>query len=316
MKFLALLALFTGLIVLQSSGHAAQPQVGAAKGKGQPQPQPSTKSQRTQYSVKHLDASALASVLNKHFKGEAEIVAVTAGTGNTLLVSGSSESISEVIKLLEQLDQKLKTIEIELVIAEIVSKKGTDGKEKEVDVSGLEPIAKLEALTKGGQIGTVQRIKLTAVEGQPISSTNMGNKPYVSSATVGGGFNAGGGFNPNDNPVPGGGKGGGPGGGGVMRRSISYHESGTTVKLTARIGAEDVIALDLSVQDSKIRSAEAGDEVGAAAFDSNTLNTKLNVLSGKAVAAQTVRTEGKTSGTLSLVIVTARVVEPGTTKSK
>jgi hypothetical protein len=302
MKCLALLALFSGMIFLQSSSHATQPpQGGAAKSKRQPEP--AAKAQRTQYAVKHIDASALASVLNKHFRGEAEIV----GTGNTLLISGSSESIGEVIKLLEQLDQKPKTIEVELVIAEIVSKKGADA--KDVDVSGLEPMAKLEALTKGGQIGTIQRIKLTAVEGQPITSTNAANKPYVGASTIVGGGPGG------DNPGPGF-KGAGPGGGAMMRRSISYHEAGTTVKLTAKIGSDDTVALDLNVQDSKVRSAEAGDEVGAATFDNNTLNTKLNVPSGKAVAVQTVRTEGKAGGTLSLVIVTARVVEQGQSKNK
>lgn len=315
MKCFAFLALFSGLIILQSNGHATQPPTPGLVVKEKVQPPPATKAHRTQYALKHLDAQALASVLNKHFKGEAEIVAVTIAPGNTLLISGSSESIGEVIKLLEQLDQKPKTVEVELVIAEIVSMKGADG--KEVDVSGLEPMAKLDALTKGGQIGTIQRIKLTAVEGQPITSTNAGSKPYVSGSVVGGagGFNPGGGLKGGDNPGPGG-KGAGPGGGGMMRRAISYHDAGTTVKLTAKIGAHDVIALDLNVQGSKVRLAEAGDELGAAAFDNNTLNTKLNVPSGKAVAAQTVRTEGKTGGTLSLVIVTARVVEQGISMNK
>ena len=313
MKCFALLALLSGLIVLQSNSHATQPPgTGTSREKGQARP--SNKAQRTHYSVKNVDAPALASVLNEHFKGEAEIVAVTCGAGNTLLISGSSDSVSEVIKLLEQLDQRPKSVEVELVIAEIVSKKGAGADGKEVDVSGLEPLAKLEALTRGGQIGTIQRIKLTALEGQPITSTNAGSKPYVTATAVGvaGGFMGG---DPNVGPA-GGGKAAGPGGGGVMRRSVSYHEAGITVKLTAKIGTDDVIALDLNVQDSKIRMAEAGDELGAAVFDHNTLTTKLNVPSGKGVAAQTLRTEGKSGGTQSLVIVTARVVESGSNKSK
>lgn len=332
MKCLALLVLMSGLMFLQSNGHAQPPNPGPAgpKGKGEPQTSqkggkgprgaiveapPSIKTERTQYAVKNLDASTLASALNKHFKGDAEIVALPSGSGNTLLISGSTEAIREVLSLLAILDQKPKTVEIELVVAEIVSKKGADA--KDVDVSKLEPLAKLEALTKAGQIGTIQRIKLTAVEGQPITSTNAGNKPYVSAATVGGGFGAGGGFGGGENPVPPGpgGRGAGGPGAGVVRRSISYHPAGVTVKLTARLATDDTIALDLNVQDSKIRPAEAGDDVGAT-FDNNTLDTKLNIPSGKAVAAQTVRSEGKTGETVSLVIVTARVAEPGHVKSK
>ncbi len=307
-KYLAALTLFGGLIVLQSSGHANQPPAPVPVAIIPIQAQPTVKTQRAHYTVRHIDATTLASVVGKHFKGEAEVLAVPTASGNTLLISGSQDSIGEVFRLLEQLDRKPRTVEVEIVIADITSKKGPDG--KEVDLSGLEPLAKLEALTKAGA-GAIQRIKLTAVEGQPITSTTGGSKPYVSGAVVagGGGFGGDGGF--------GGGKGGGGGGGGpMMRRSITYHETGTTVKLTARIGAEDVVALDLNVQDSKIRAPDAGDEIGAAAFDNNTLNTKLNVSPGKAVAAQAVRTDGKTGGTMSLVIVTAHVVEPGAGKSK
>jgi hypothetical protein len=397
MKYLAALALFAGLIVLQSSGHATQPPAPVPLEANAPiQLRPATKTQRAHYTVRYIDATTLARVVSQYFKGEAEVLSVPAASGTTLLISGSPDSIGEVMRLLEQLDRKPRTVEVEIVIADITSKKGTDG--KEVDVSGLEPLPKLEALKKAGQVEAIQRIKLTTVEGHPITSTTGGNKPIVSGAMVAGGGGLGGdspgafkvirlkniaaedavktitevfngpqqaqrqggglGGSGGGAPVPagvntsrvrvvaenssnslvvinaspidlltieklvsdyvdrgitvGGGKGGAP----MMRRSITYHETGTTVKLTARIGAEDVVTLDLNVQDSKIRAPEAGDELGAAAFDNNTLNTKLNVSPGKAVAAQAVRTEGKTGGTMSLVIVTAHVVEPGAGKSK
>lgn len=308
-KYFATLALFVSSIALQSTSLATQPQTNSQTTKSKSQSQTSSKTQRSQFIVKHLEASALASVVNKHFKGEAEVSALPAGAGNTLLISGSPESVSEVIKLLEQLDQKPKTIEVEIVIAEFTTKKGADS--EELELSGLEPLAKLDALSKAGQIGNVQRIKLTVDEGQQITSTNGGSKPYVTSTVAGpGGFNPGG-----DVPGPRGGS--GPGGGGPgVRRSVSYHEAGTTVKLSARICAEDKIALDLSVQDCKIRSADTGDEAGAAAFDNNSISTKLNVPAGKAVTAQSVRSDGKSTRSMSLLIVSARIVESGMSKSK
>jgi hypothetical protein len=272
--------------------------------------------------LKHAEASALASVLNQHFGGLSEVVAAPVGSGNILLISGTTESIGEVTKLLDQLDRKARTVEVEVIIAETATKKGADA--KEVEVSGLEPLARLEVMNKAGQLGTIQRIKLTAVEGQPITSTTAGSKPYVSGAVMaaagGGGFGGDGpGAAPGGRRPGEGGAGGAAGLGGpgrMMQRSIAYHESGTTIKFTARIGAGDLITLDLSVQDSKIRPGEAGEEISAASFDHNTLNTKLSIPSGKAVSAQSFRADGKSSGTVSLVIVAARVMEPEASKNK
>jgi type II secretory pathway component GspD/PulD (secretin) len=268
MKCLAALTLLCGILVLNAS--TAQDTKPAAN------PQ---KPHRTHYVVRNADPVLLAEVLGKHFKGDAEIVATPSGSGNALLISGSQETVAEVVKLLEQLDTKPRTVEVEIAIVEVPAAK--DG--KSVDLTG-----NLDEFLKANP---VQRIKLTTVEGQQVSTTTGGNKPFVSGTVVGGG----GGF--------GGGK------GGPVAKSIMYHQVGTTVKTTARVGANDAISLDLNVQDSKVRPPEAGDENTAPSLDNSTLNTKMNIPAGKAVAAQTVRTEGKTGNTISVVIVTARVVD-------
>ena len=85
-------------------------------------------------------------------------------------------------------------------------------------------LSKLESMAKAGQVGTLQRIKLTGLEGQPIASTIGGNKPTVSSSVRGaGGF----------------------GGGGPVQRSINYQAVGTTIRLTSRVGAGDAVTVDL-----------------------------------------------------------------------
>ena len=94
-----------------------------------------------------------------------------------------------------------------------------------------------------------------------------------------------------------------------MRKTISYQSVGTTIQLTARIGTNDAISLDLNVQDSKVRPPDAGDETGAAAIDTVSLTTKLNIPAGKSVVARTVRTDGKAGSTVAVVVVTARLVE-------
>jgi hypothetical protein len=51
-------------------------------------------------------------------------------------------------------------------------------------------------------------------------------------------------------------------------------------------------------------------------MDSATLATQVSVPAGRAVVAQSVRTDGKAGTTLSLVLVTARAVEGGASMSK
>jgi type II secretory pathway component GspD/PulD (secretin) len=270
MKRFAALTLLCGILVLNA---------GTAQDTKTPANQATPKPQRTHYVVRNADPIVLADVVGKHFKGDAEIVATPAGSGNALLISGSKETVAEVVKLLEELDTKPRTVEVEVAIVEVPAVK--DG--KSVDLSG-----NLDEFLKANP---VQRIKLTAVEGQQVNTMVGGNKPMVSGTILGGG-----GF-------------GGGGKGGPVAKSITYHAVGTTVKMTARIGTNDAISLDLNVQDSKVRQPEAGDEITAPAIDNNTLSTKLTVPAGKAVAAQTVRTEGKAGNTISVVIVTARVVD-------
>jgi type II secretory pathway component GspD/PulD (secretin) len=274
MKRLAALTLFCGILALN-------PGTAQERKTTPPDPAPA-KAQRAHYAVRHADPLILAEVVGAHFKGEATVIAAPAGSGHAVLISGSATAVPEVVKLLEQLDKKPRTVEVEITIAELPAAK--DGKE-------LTPADLATALAKDGK---GQRIKLTAVEGQQVTTQTGGNKPYVSGVVAG----------------PGGGFGkGGPG-----QRSISYQAVGTTVKMTPRIGADNAVALELNVQESKVRQPDAGDEAGAPTMENNVLTTKLNIPAGRSVVAQSVRTEAKAGATVSVVVVTARVVNenPGT----
>ena len=241
---------------------------------------------RTHYVVRHADPVALAEVVARHFKGEADVIAAPAGSGNALLVSGSPAAVADVVNLLAQLDRKPATVEVEVVFLEVSPKKDT-----ETDLSG-DAQAKMDALIKAGQATAVQRIKLTALEGTPLTTTTGGSKPFVSGVAA---------------PI-------GPNGGRPAQRSITYNTVGTTVKLTARVGADSSIGVDLDVKDSKVRPPDVADESGAVSMENSTLTTKVNVPVGKGVAAQAHRTDGKSGSTVAYVIVIARVVEP--TKNK
>jgi type II secretory pathway component GspD/PulD (secretin) len=278
------LSLLGGLLLFHSSGQAQE------KSNATP-----PKKQRTLHTLKHGDAGNIAGIVSKHFKGEAEVSAVPGGSGNAVLISGSPGAVEEVVKLIGELDRAPKTVEVEVILAEIPAKKGDAKEGVDVDLSGPGALSKLESMAKAGQVGTMQRIKLTALEGQPIASSIGGNKPYTSALKRGaGGF----------------------GGGGPVQRSVTYQAVGTTVRLTTSVGAGDAVTVDLDLRDSQIKPPEAGDDAGGPTFENSTLTTKLKVPNGKSVVAQGVRAEAKSGRTATLVIVTARVVDPASADNK
>jgi type II secretory pathway component GspD/PulD (secretin) len=130
------------------------------------------KVERTHYVVRNADPVALADAVGKHFKGEADVLAAPAGSGNAVLISGSPAAVADVVKLLAQLDRKPATVEVEVVFLEVSPKKDT-----ETDLSG-DAQAKMEALIKAGLATAVQRIKLTAIEGTPMTTTTGGSKRW------------------------------------------------------------------------------------------------------------------------------------------
>lgn len=337
MKFFSFFAAIIGLLGLHSIGHAQPGQsstgAGAApSGVGAaPQDQPSWKGPRTVHSLRHANATTLAELLNTHFQNEAKISVLPAG--NALLITASPAATEEIAKLLVQLDQPSKMVEVEVILAEVTPKKAADGKEPaDPNIPGAtgDVLAKLESLRKDGQIASYQRIKLTALEGQAVEIQAGGNKPYTSASMLTAT--------------------------GAVQRSVSYHPEVTKVKATARVGPENAVAVDLHVADSRIKTAEPRDEPKAvpapppapaakqpeggeepklgrgrqpgaggfpgaarvreaadstpgASFESGSLSTKVVVSSGKPVIVQAVRTEGKAGNTTTLVIVTARVVD-------
>lgn len=277
MKRLAALALLCGIFALIP---------GNAHSQKAPPPEP-PKTQRTHYQVRHADPMILAEVVGAHFKGDATLIAAPAGSGNAVLISGSPATVSEVVKLLELLDKRPRTVEVEITLAELPVKK---------DAKELTPadLATVETLVKDGK---GQRIKLTSVEGREATTQIGGNKPFVSGVVQPGG----GGF----------GKGGG---GAPVQKSITYQPVGTTLKFTPRIGANNAVLLELNVQESKVRQPDAGDEAGAPTMENNSLNTKLSIAAGRSVIAQSVRSETKAGAIASVIVVMVKIVddEPAT----
>jgi hypothetical protein len=195
----------------------------------------------------------------------------------------------------EQLDEASRSVAVEVTMVEVALKKGENGQEAaEPDFAGSpeKVAAKVEELRKSGQVSHYQRLRFTALEGQPVTVTAGGNRPIVTASTV-----RAAGRDRTGNPFP-------------VQRSITYQQAGTNVRATARVATNNAVVLDLNVTDSRVKPPEGEKEVGAA-IDNAALTTKVRVPAGRAVVAQSLRSDGKAGRTISLVIVSARVVEPG-----
>jgi type II secretory pathway component HofQ len=228
--------------------------------------------ERVVYPVRGGDPAALAELIGKHFRGEVEASAVP----TALVLSGSPAAVGQATELLAQVDRRPRSVELEVTLVDAVGA-GADLPPGPLDR------ARLDELVKAG--GSVQRVRLTATDGRPVTTQSGGDKPYAADV-------------------------GRAGPKGAVQRAVSYRPMGTTLKATPRVGADGTVVVDLSVQDSSARPAPAADEVGAPAFETASLSTVLVIPPGKAVVAQATRKEGKDGRTVGLVVVTAKVVEP------
>jgi type II secretory pathway component GspD/PulD (secretin) len=277
-----------------------------AAGPAHSQDAPASKSKRIAYIVKYGDAKTLAGLLAKHFKSDADIQALPDGSSNCLLISAAPDVFDEVAKVLDQLDRRPQLISIEVTVADVLPKKGDDGKpvareinEKDFTGPAKDVRDKLDALQKDGALGSLRRIQLTAVENEPASAMVGETKPMITGITTTAT--------------------------GRTSRMMAYRQTGTKAAVTARATAENTVAVELDIEDARLYVPPDGIELGkdengapvlAAEVVLSTLKGKLSLPSGQAAAAQGVKTLSKSGQTQTLIVVAARVLEPGSKGAK
>ena len=259
------------------------------------------KNRRLVYLVRYGSAKDLAAALGKHFKNDAEVQAVTETGSNYLLISAAPTAFDEVVKTLEQLDRAPRTISVDVWIAEVVLKKGDDGKPVEDDkaidekdlAGSIEDVRKkVDDLAKIGRIAGLKHVQLNALENQPASILTGENKPYVVGRTVTAR--------------------------GIATNSISYRNVGATVRVTPRIAADKSLLLELSVEDARMNMPEdgiglgvsdKGDPINATQFTTTKLDSKVTVAPGKVIAAEGLKSTSKGKQAHVIILVGARVVD-------
>jgi hypothetical protein len=289
------------LVVLAGLGlHAASAR---QPGKGGERPQVKRAFQPLRFAV----AKELADVLTRHFKGDAGVRVVADPASNSLLISAPPETVAEVLKLVRQMDRRPRRVAVEVLVAEVPARKGEGGKPapagKPLDLSQFTGPAeavfkKVEALKEKAVLGELKQVQLTVVEGRESSALLGASKPYVASII---------------------------GGKAQVRRSLLYRSVGVQARVTVQVTADNWLAVDLRVDEARLRAPEDGipigkDEDGRTVWATQVISAKvgarLELASGQAVAAQGVTTDSKSGRDQTLVIVTARLLDPEAKRAK
>ena len=245
------------------------------------------KTKRIAYVLKHGSAEDLAPILRKYFKGDVQVQVLPEAASNCLLINATPAIFDEVVKLLAQIDRPPQIIAVEVWIADVAPKKddkdATDLDLKAFTGMSSDVLSKLEGMQKKGQIGGLRQLRFTLVEGRPSSIMLGATRPIRSGI-----------------------------------RTITYRQVGTQAKVTASVGADKKINVELEVSESRdvpnekieLGKDEDGKTIYATEFVLTRLNSKVALAAGRAVAAEGVKTDSKSGKEQTLVVVTARIVDP------
>ncbi len=258
---------------------------------------PVGETKRVLYYVRHGSAKELSRALGQIYKGDAEIEAVSEGNGKCLLIKATPRTCEEILALLEKVDRPLRVVAIDIWIVETPDKdEKPDTLINPRDLTGSTDTVtkKLRDLQNKGTLGSVRHYQMSTAEGRDARIQLGESKPMVTGST---GF-------------------GGRGGGTAV--SITYRETGVMINAYPVISESGGIALDLKIEDSGMRQPNDGPQVGttdkgapirASVMTVSQVKTLLNVKSGEVTPVTGVKTEGKSKGAQTLILVGAHVVD-------
>ncbi len=257
--------------------------------------------QRAIYLPKHASANSLATLLSKHFEGEASVSIVAEPNTNAIAIRASSEAtFQELLKTLSLIDKPARQIAFQVLLVELNEdaldankadpKQGVDPR----DLTG--PAAAIQATlgkwVAAGQVARVRRYSLTGQENQLCSLRLSEIKPIVNGFTIGG---------PNRTAFP----------------TLIRDEVGASIDLSPRITETRDIVTMISVEDSWHEPAERGLELAKGENDrpltmqgkaQSRLRSTLTIPDGHAAVVTEWQLDPKSNHAPGILIVTAEIV--------
>ena len=234
------------------------------------------------YAARGVPAGELAGALIELARDE-DLTVVAEPVTNHLILSGPAEIVREMTAVLERIDRQPRRIEAQLLLVEL--------RDLDVELVDGEFDDYAETLRKLGADGgatILTRVRLTTLDNQFAQVQVGGQKAVV----AGDNFDRTG------------------------RRMNSYQidQEGLMVTVTPRATDDGVIALQLSVEESRIEdapapSAENPDEVSPPGKTTAVVNTTVSVNDGETLTISDIDQGQNDSNRRVIVVVTARVLD-------
>ncbi len=285
----------------RSTGQAAEP-VAVARPSAKVESDRRPDRQRVVYRVKHLPAKDLAGVLEELYRSEQAAdrggrpgkrwPGITAhSTTNSLVISGSKQTVADVVGMVEALDRRPARVHVRALIAECSGEKAacklaelSDGAE-ELTVDSL-----AEAIANRPDVRLLELPQLHLIDNVQGTVHFGGREPRITGTSMG------------------------PGG---QTHQITYENVGMILVVTARTNPEGRITLDVKLEKSKFGpndestpiAVRAGRAVGVPAIEILSLNTTVAVESGRTVRLVCANTQNETGRTEWILVISPTVEE-------
>ncbi len=242
------------------------------------------------YQPKYIPASETLTLVRELVGKDVHVVAEP--VSNRLLIRASQLQIKEIEAVLETLDQPPKMVAFEVVFADF-SVKAEDGQPAQAaQTSDEEWLARLKNPAGKGK-GNVNKIRLTALDNQKAMVQYGEETPVVTGMQA---FGRGG------------------------RSAITQQkQTGTIVQCTARVLDNETIIAEFEIERSRLAPPEdaavleESDDSGALRTPgqlTTTCKSTLILKPGKPRVISGLKSQGPKSGTQTVIVITAELVEP------
>jgi Bacterial type II and III secretion system protein/Bacterial type II/III secretion system short domain len=257
---------------------------------------------RTVCQLANIPANSAATTLTKLFKAEGEsltepiknkVVIVPETMGNCLFVSGPPAAVGEVRRLLDAIDRPASIVRLQVQIAELTSdkdkKSAADSDAAKGKTADDESAKKTPEKTEEGSVMIAELSTLDNQTAHIQFGSMVGMITGSTSTTIG------------------------------QTNTVTQANIGTIVQMTPRVASAGIVALELSVQDSRVGPMEEGTPITAVngkiirqpRIDNLMNQTTLRLQDGQPQTIAVVTSNGKTRQ----IAVTAHIVRPGATNA-
>jgi hypothetical protein len=256
---------------------------------------------RTVCRLANIPANSAATILTKLFKAEGEsvtenvknkVVIVPEPMGNCLFVSGPPAAVEEVRRLVTEIDRRPSIVSLEVQISEVSSEKEKKTPDADAPKSKIAEDESPKKPPDKTEEGPLMHMELSTLDNQTAYVQFGRQEAHItgsSSSSVG------------------------------MTNSVTQMNVGTIVQMTPRVAAGGIVALQLSINDSRTGPIEEGTPITSISgrvirqpsIDMLQNQTTLQLQDGQTQTISAISRNGKTCQ----IAVTAHILRPGATNS-